>query len=282
VPRLNEAGRVFWRDLHVVTAFWVSGLLVFLILTGLPWSLVSGGLIHDAAAHIGQGTPDTGLGWDGGGSHAVKSMPVGQEWSTGHAQELAGSAVSHPAAGVTPLPLSRVLQIARTLPGLRSPFELRLPVDAQGVYSVVALADSDPAATAYVHLDQYTSRVIKDVRWKDFGPLGKAIALGVSLHEGRYFGLPNQLLGLAACLGLILMTGAGVMMWWTRRPVGSLGAPSVPMDYRLAPAVSWLTVLLALLMPLMGASLLVVLLGDWLFRKASLKPGRATQWQANS
>ncbi len=37
-PRLGGGSRVFWRDLHGVTGFWISGLALFLLLSGLPWA----------------------------------------------------------------------------------------------------------------------------------------------------------------------------------------------------------------------------------------------------
>jgi len=272
VPRLGAQGRTFWRDLHAVTGFWISALLVFLVATGLPWSLVSGKVLNEIAGHVGKGNPEIGVGWDGGGSTIVKSNPPGQGWASEHAQHMAGAGHSHAAAGAAPLPLARVVEIARGLQGIAPPFEIRLPVDAQGVFSLVTDTETDPAGTAYVHIDQYSGAVVSDVRWRDFGPLAKAIALGVSLHEGRYFGLPNQLLGLAACLGLIVLVTVGVVMWWRRRPVGSLGAPAAPRNFRAGPVVIAVTVALGLIMPLMAASLLIVLGIDWGARRWLRKP----------
>ena len=37
-PRLGGGSRMFWRDLHGVTGFWISGLALFLLFTGLPWA----------------------------------------------------------------------------------------------------------------------------------------------------------------------------------------------------------------------------------------------------
>ncbi|MCA3728253.1 MAG: PepSY domain-containing protein, partial [Phenylobacterium sp.] len=39
-PRLGLGGRLAWRGLHAVTGFWVSGIALFLLLTGLPWTTV--------------------------------------------------------------------------------------------------------------------------------------------------------------------------------------------------------------------------------------------------
>jgi uncharacterized iron-regulated membrane protein len=266
LPRLQVSGRIFWRDLHAVTGFWVSGLLVFLIVTGLPWSVISGEMIHYAAAHIGKGSPKTGVGWDGSGSKFIKSTSIKEDWVVEHAQKLAGSTSSEKSNNIAPLPLSQILQITQTIPRLQTAFEIRMPVDKQGVYSIVTDHDSPPEKVAYIHIDQYSGKVIKDIRWHDFGPLAQSISLGVALHEGRYFGWPNQLLGLIACLGLMTMVVAGVAMWWKRRPKGTLGAPVVPKNYRMGPFLLGLIFVLSLLMPLMGLSLIIIGICDWTFQ----------------
>jgi uncharacterized iron-regulated membrane protein len=266
LPRLKAKGRIFWRDLHAVTGFWVSILLVFLILTGLPWSLVAGKTISMFQANVGKGAPQTGLGWDGGGSKTIKST-IDQGWATNHAEHLAGQVHSDKHAGMTPLSLTKIATIAQGIKGITAPFEIRLPVDAQGVYSIVNVHESNPAATAYIHLDQYNGKVISEARWSDFGIIAKGISLGVFIHEGRYFGLANQLLGLAACLGLICMVTAGIIMWWKRRPTGSLGAPKAAKQVHIGTAVIGIAVVLSILMPLMGASLVLILIGEWIARK---------------
>ena len=41
-PRLAGGGRLFWRDLHVVTGVWISCFTLFLLVSGLPWAKVWG------------------------------------------------------------------------------------------------------------------------------------------------------------------------------------------------------------------------------------------------
>ncbi len=41
-PRLNQRGRIVWRDLHAVTGFWGAGLLLFMLLSGMTWTGVWG------------------------------------------------------------------------------------------------------------------------------------------------------------------------------------------------------------------------------------------------
>ena len=52
------------------------------------------------------------------------------------------------------------------------------------------------------------------------------IGVGIAAHEGQLFGVANQLLGLFTALGLITMCVSAVVMWWRRRPEGSLGLPA--------------------------------------------------------
>src|SRR5690606_8019068 len=37
-PRLHGGKRIVWRDLHAVTGFWICGLVLVLLVTGLPWT----------------------------------------------------------------------------------------------------------------------------------------------------------------------------------------------------------------------------------------------------
>ncbi|MEG1770133.1 MAG: PepSY domain-containing protein, partial [Comamonas sp.] len=47
--RATPAKRVFWRDLHAVTGLGVGGMLLFLAVTGMPWSVLWGNQINQWA-----------------------------------------------------------------------------------------------------------------------------------------------------------------------------------------------------------------------------------------
>lgn len=92
--------------------------------------------------------------------------------------------------------------------------------------------------------------------------MSKAVSYGTSLHMGRYFGVANQILCAVISMGLAAMAITGCVMWWKRRPQRSLGAPS---RERAAPPMrGWKIglVLLGIVFPLMGATLLAVWLVD--------------------
>jgi uncharacterized iron-regulated membrane protein len=158
------------------------------------------------------------------------------------------------------LPLGRIVAIAASL-GVTDGYNIVLPDSASGVYTV-SYFPGDPKDERTIYLDQYSGAVLKDIRYADYGAVSKAISYGTSLHMGRYFGLANQIICAAISLGLAAMAVTGFVMWWKRRPQRSLGAPS---RERAAPPMrGWKTglVLLGIVFPLMGATLVAVWLID--------------------
>ncbi|MDF1750286.1 MAG: PepSY domain-containing protein, partial [Alphaproteobacteria bacterium] len=88
------------------------------------------------------------------------------------------------------------------------------------------------------------------------------------------FGLVNQLILLLACIAIILMAVSAMTMWWKRRPTGSLGAPTVPSDWRIPRAVLACIIVAGVFFPLVGLSILAVVLIELaLWAKADRKTG---------
>ncbi len=115
-----------------------------------------------------------------------------------------------------------------------------------------------PQGQRTIYVDRYSLQQIgPDVGFTDYGWVGKAIELGVQLHMGNYLGRPNQLLMLLPCLAIWVLTFSGVAMWWKRRPRGSVGAPP-PIAGARAVGLVVALVIAGLLLPLFGASLLIV------------------------
>ncbi|MGH8082972.1 MAG: PepSY-associated TM helix domain-containing protein, partial [Lysobacter sp.] len=56
-PQWRERGRPFWRSLHSSVGAWTAALIVFLILTGLPWAGVWGDLLRAGIQPLGIGYP---------------------------------------------------------------------------------------------------------------------------------------------------------------------------------------------------------------------------------
>jgi uncharacterized iron-regulated membrane protein len=147
--------------------------------------------------------------------------------------------------------------------GVQPGYSITLPKGAEGVYSIALFAD-DPRHDATLHLDQYSGAVLADVRWADYGLVAKTVETGVMLHEGKLFGLPNQLLMLAVCLLVLLSAVSGMVMWWQRRPQGRLGVPPLRHDLPRWKTAIVIMLLLGAAFPLVGASLLLIWVLDWL------------------
>ena len=124
------------------------------------------------------------------------------------------------------------------------------------------LADSQ-----FLFLNQYTGEVINQATWDDHPVAAKAVALGIRLHQGELFGVANLILMLIGALAVIWMSFSAAVMWWGRRPPGKLGVPARPADWSIPRGIAAIILLLAILLPLVGVSLLLVLL----FEKTVLK-----------
>jgi uncharacterized iron-regulated membrane protein len=72
----------------------------------------------------------------------------------------------------------------------------------------------------------------------------------------------NQLIGLLTALGLIVLSTSGYVMWWRRRSVATLGAPAALQEPRFRWPLALAVILLAIYLPLFGASLVIVLLAE--------------------
>jgi uncharacterized iron-regulated membrane protein len=92
--------------------------------------------------------------------------------------------------------------------------------------------------------------------------LDRIVAVGIATHEGRLFGVVNQLLGVLTALGLITLCASAVVLWWRRRHAGVLGAP-VPMERpRWAFPLLAAVLALAIYLPELGISLILTLLAE--------------------
>jgi uncharacterized iron-regulated membrane protein len=238
-PRFDRGSRVFWRDLHAVTGIWVSLLAIFLLITALPWTTVVGENILKVR------------GW-------VAAAP--QDWATGSADEHAQHR-REAAADTIATPLSVDQVIARLAPlGLEPPVRLYLPNEQQPHWRVRSETQNRPKVRELA-LDPLTGSVMREDRFADKSALDKAIHVGIAAHEGQLFGLPNQLLGLFTALSLLTICVSAIVMWWRRRPQGSLGvpAPHVP-EFRIGAGLKAGIVAVALLLPVLGASLVILMI----------------------
>jgi len=277
---------------HAALGVWLAvGALAFIV-TGLPWTGSWGKHFKALATSVKLGAPPGS--W---GRLALHSTPPGRP-AEQPAQDARAAATGHRAAssntdsmpgmtmddlplqqvpwavGAVPVPRSvdaptaptdawspeRIVALTRSL-GLSGGYDIALPTSPAGVYAV-SYFPPNPKEERTLYVDQYSGAILKDIGYRDYGAVSKAISYGTSLHMGRYYGVANQIACTVISLGLAAMAVTGCVMWWKRRPSGTLGAPS---RERAAPPMrSWkiALLLLGMVFPLMGATLVAVWLAD--------------------
>ena len=275
-PRLRATGRTFLRDVHVVPAAWCAFASIFLLTTGLLWTNAAGAWYRQISSTLGQDSPRESA------ASAHRSQLVG--WSppltSGLAEKIDALHSSPPHTHHTPrhhvsdtpapsLPLAQVIALAREHE-IPEPFIIGLPLGPEGVYSVIS-DRTRPFDRAYLHLDRYSGQVLAHLRFHDFGYLAQFFSWGIVAHEGRLFGLPNQILGTLAAVGIVLLALSGFALWWQRRPPKSLAAPES--NASLPRSVLIILLTFAALLPLLAASLAILFLADKLL---SLLRSRST------
>ncbi|WP_165247444.1 PepSY-associated TM helix domain-containing protein [Paludisphaera soli] len=261
-PRLRRGSRIFWRDAHAVTGFWVSGFAIVLLLTGLPWAKFWGDYFRNVRRLTGtavarqdwtNGAAPRVTGGGGGGHEGHGGMGRGD--ASGPRVPVDLTAVDRIAATVEPMgllpPVVIAPPLARSFEGTSVDWTAK-SMTANRPYRVDLTMDGDTGA-------------VKSRR--DFGEkhvVDRVVGTGIALHEGRLFGWPNQLIGLLTAAGLVTLSVSAVVLWWRRREVGALGVPRALAPRRLSLGLAALVALFGIYLPLFGASLIVVLLAEFL------------------
>ncbi|KKW92312.1 PepSY-associated TM helix domain-containing protein [Sphingobium chungbukense] len=244
--RGRPGGRLFWRDLHGTVGFLAAGVILFLAVTGMPWTEVWGGGLRGVITAQGLGRPSAAV--------VPWSAPVKEvlPWALRE-----GGAVRGGAGGVD---VDEIMRIADRR-GLTGGVTIGVPASPGSPWLVSALAVR--AEDSHVlTIDAGSGAVAQDVDWRMFGGGAKAVEWGVATHQGLEYGEPNRLLMLAGCLCLLLLCVTGPVLWWKRRPEGRLGEPPAAAQGAKR-IVAGLMLGLGVLFPLTGLSMVAALLGEW-------------------
>jgi uncharacterized iron-regulated membrane protein len=266
-PRLALRGRPLLKDIHRVTGFWIAGLVLVMLASGLPWAGAWGSAFAWTRAELGlvKGPQDWKIGVDDG--HA----------GHGHGMAMAMAQSDVPGSG---LPLSTFVGKAAAE---RMAFPvLVLPPHAPQAFGpptgdvwTVKSASQNRPLTREVTYDPVTGGQAGRSGFADQHLVDRVVNTGVAWHEGQLFGVANQIVGLLTAVALIGVSGLGVLMWLRRRSPGTLGAAPRNGDPRLGWVAAPL-VILGILLPLFGASVLVIGLVELAFAKAGIfKSARA-------
>jgi len=260
------AARVFWRDLHAVTGAFAGLVILFLAVTGMPWSMFWGAHVQGwaTAAHLGEPRAPVPVAPTWRVTMGMAAMPgmapvrgarrPGVKPEMPWAMAMRAAPMSTDAAGAAPIGLDRAAQIFRGL-GMSAAASLTPPQGPKEGY-MAAWRPDHVEDTRVVYLDQYSGKVLGDVRFKDWGPSAKAIEWGVAVHQGQEYGPLNRYLMLAGCIAIVMMAVGAVVMWWKRRPQGKLSVPPIPAVPGAGRGLVIIVVGVGLIYPLVGASLI--------------------------
>lgn len=246
------------RRLHV-TLGWLLlvGMLLFSA-TGLTWSQWAGGNVDKMRAAFGWLTPQL---------NAQLHGP--RQFQDEHADHHGGRVM--PEAHVDIRQFDAVLQTAQQtgLNALR--LEIRPPKDAQHGWTVTEIDRRWPTQVDAIAVDPATRQVTDRTRFADFPLMAKLTRWGVDFHMGILLGWPNQLLLIGFGTGLCLMIVIGYRLWWIRRPARPSASPAqtlahswLMLSMRGRVSVVLLAIALGVAMPVLGGSLLLFMLIDWL------------------
>lgn len=238
------------QDLPLDKTAWGAGLLA------VPQSDISAG---QATASSDQGGSKASAAHQSVQAQATPGPQGGREANMGEGMPMPGGHNMH-AMAAEPVTLDQVMAVAHAS-NIPDEYSIALPASRTGVYSV-SYYPGDPTGEKVINVDQYSGKVINGVAYEQYGVIARIISFAVSLHMGTYFGWPNQLLCAIIALGLCAMAATGFVMWWKRRPSGSLGAPRLPAT--LPSMRGWMAglVIFGMVFPVTGVSMLVVWLLD--------------------
>ncbi|WP_299155875.1 PepSY domain-containing protein [uncultured Tenacibaculum sp.] len=237
IIRLKEGKRILFRDLHAVLGFWISGLLLLTIAGGLPWTDVFGANFKQLQKLTNTGYPKT---WNGKGLVSVVS-------------------------GKT-LSLDKMTEIAKKQ-NLKGVVSIGLPKNSKSTFSV-SNKTFDLEAQKMLHFDQYSGELVKKHNWKDVGFLMRGRMWVMAFHQGQ-FGVWNWWLMFGVAIMLTFMSVAAILSYVLRKKKGSLGIPKVPNSFKVEPIIFVLLLLLGVILPLFGISLLVIVAFEFISKKPS-------------
>jgi uncharacterized iron-regulated membrane protein len=255
-PRLRSRGRLFWRDLHAVTGFWVSAFALILLLTGLPWAGVWGSSLDFVREQAGwiKGKRD----WTIGGAASA-----GEHAGHDHAAMAAGMPAGHVHAPASSVPLEMIVAQAES-EHLAFPVIVAPPAGPDTGWTVRSDAQNRPLRVT-IKYDGRTGYEVSRETFADKHPIDQVVGYGIAWHEGQLFGLANQLIGVATALALITLSVSGFVMWRKRKPAG-LGAPPKPNARLQGKGVPVIMAAFFVLLPLFALSIVAL----WLFDRLAL------------
>lgn len=249
IPRTKGGFRTTLRDWHTVPSFYVSIFVLLIMFTGLLFTSIWG------RAYL------IGNALTGGFPEFYVSPP---------------KSADSPESAV-PLSLDSALATAtEAFPGFaKGGFSIDLPhASTQEAISVISDITKPLSPIGAVFIDNYTGKMLSVDTSEDFPLRTHLTLLFYPIHTGSIFGLGTKVLAVVSCLLIVAMSVTGVWMWWRRRPRGKIGAPRKPAPRTIPRWIAWLTVALAIFLPTVGLTLILIGIASWIGK--TIRPAPAT------
>ncbi|MGC4003642.1 MAG: PepSY domain-containing protein [Pirellulales bacterium] len=274
LPRWSAKGYTFPRDLHAVVGAYFVPIAATIAVTGMFYTYAVGTVIHDVAHHVMEDEETPAVA-------KTQTAEKSQSAATGDAKEVrADHGETAPEKQTAPeLPLDDAIAVLRreypdriyfaTLgkpqPGRGGMAPANEPPGMRVSAGTDFNASYGPFYSTQMILKPENGEVVSRKHLSDGGHFWHAWTY--PLHVGSILGPTTKVLWFLACVVLTGLPITGVWMWWKRRPTGTLGLPRKP--DRKIPWWMYAGILtLCVLMPIVGASIVLILLGERTYRFA--------------
>nr|WP_299387041.1 PepSY domain-containing protein [Allomuricauda sp.] len=239
VPRIKAGKRIFFRDMHAITGFWLSGLLLLVLGGAFPWTDVVGENFKWVQKVTHTGYPST---WHGIGLNSKK----------------AGTSQS----------LDNIVAMAEELQ-LPGEVSISFPKGPSGVFSVSNTLYKNQSAQENHHFDQYSGTLILKQEWQDVGVLMRGRMWLMAFHQGQ-FGRWNWILMFLISIFLVISSVSAIVSYILRKKKGNWGIPKVPKNFKVSYVMVGLILFLGIIFPLFGVSLFLIW-ATTLFKRQKMK-----------
>lgn len=233
--RFKQGKRILFRDIHAVTGFWFSALLLIILAGGLPWTDVFGSNFKWLQESTNSGFPST---WS---SRNIKST-----------------------IAENPLTLDHFIEKATSLE-LSGQTSISLPKTKDGVFSVYNQT-TEFSAMKMMHFDQYSGELLQQHSWDDIGLMMKSRLWLMAFHQGE-FGYWNFLVVLITAIALVIISISAIASYLKRKVAGSWSIPKTTQNKKMGYGLIILISIMSILFPLFGLSVIFIFIASMFKRK---------------
>lgn len=261
----NKNKKLRFQKWHGILGVVIAIPVFVLVLTGLPWSGYMGAKIANVMDNSGE------LGQSELAINPPKSDVNEIPWATRENKQPAseGHAAHHGGGEMPRTDIKNQISIDKVATeakknGIDKPYSIVYPSNESAAFTVskgsntgVTGLDVSPYDEQTLYLDQYNGKDLGKVKYEEYGIIGKWFTWGIPLHEGHLFGVANKVINLLVCIALLTAVGLGLTSWIKKMKDSNVKVPprvKKPMSIPLAIVL----IVLGILMPLFGFSLIVV------------------------